>query len=646
MVFQVIGFFGAVLVLHVCYNSDKYLPAALGGESANAETEEGRRLSEFPKDLVLDGNDDKYSNSTNKYMLILHAIGTIYMFAGLAVVCDDYFVAALEVMCEKWNISEDVAGATFMAAGGSAPELFTSLIGVFAAESDVGFGTIVGSAVFNVLFVIGLCALFARQALELTWWPLARDCSCYTVGLIVLVLCVSDSKVEWYEAAILLLCYLGYVTIMKFNAQLKAKVAACISCGKVQPEAARLEQKKSDAALQAAAEAMDRSMHKPAASTSPKKEMGSKKISHYLHHTALKAENEAVRFRDFRSAVLRAMMHGHLANLNKKLVTASGGTELERRKSWRYRAAWATAAKAATHQDKTAGEKKQKEGGLAQDSEIGIVHDQVVPVDGSGFVIDDDEITTPDAKEAPSGGEAAASEGSAKGTKMLVIKESDKEEEVPAFMGQEDMDEDDDSLWDVPETLGYKILWALTLPLNFLMWLTIPNCTKEKWESWFIVTFFMSLVWIAGFSYCMVWWASVMGFALGIPDAVMGLTILAGGTSIPDALSSVIVARNGFGDMAVSSSIGSNIFDINVGLPLPWLLKTGIVDSGSHISIGSCGMDILTISLLVMVLFVILSIKFSGWKLNMTLGGIMFLLYLLFVAESLLIAYEIIDIGC
>ena len=54
---------------------------------------------------------------------------------------------------------------------------------------------------------------------------------------------------------------------------------------------------------------------------------------------------------------------------------------------------------------------------------------------------------------------------------------------------------------------------------------------------------------------------------------VMGLTVLAAGTSVPDLLSSVIVARMGAeGDMAVSSYIGSNIFDILVGLPLPWLI--------------------------------------------------------------------------
>ena len=49
----------------------------------------------------------------------------------------------------------------------------------------------------------------------------------------------------------------------------------------------------------------------------------------------------------------------------------------------------------------------------------------------------------------------------------------------------------------------------------------------------------------------------------------MGLTILAAGTSVPDLLTSVAVTKNGEGDMAVSSSIGSNIFDVTMGLPLP-----------------------------------------------------------------------------
>lgn len=95
-------------------------------------------------------------------------------------------------------------GATFMAAGGSAPEFFTSVIGVFIAQNNVGIGTIVGqhlasfwfwliflslilclqinvlndsnsgSATFNILCVLSFCAIFSKGVLHLTWWPLFR----------------------------------------------------------------------------------------------------------------------------------------------------------------------------------------------------------------------------------------------------------------------------------------------------------------------------------------------------------------------------------------------------------------------------------------------------------------------------------------
>lgn len=71
----------------------------------------------------------------------------------------------MEAISERLELSEDVAGATFMAAGSSAPELFISIIGV-SKESDVGVGTIVGSAVFNILIIIALTAALAGQVIE------------------------------------------------------------------------------------------------------------------------------------------------------------------------------------------------------------------------------------------------------------------------------------------------------------------------------------------------------------------------------------------------------------------------------------------------------------------------------------------------
>uniref|UniRef100_A0A1I8J0G1 Na_Ca_ex domain-containing protein n=1 Tax=Macrostomum lignano TaxID=282301 RepID=A0A1I8J0G1_9PLAT len=67
-----------------------------------------------------------------------------------------------------------------------------------------------------------------------------------------------------------------------------------------------------------------------------------------------------------------------------------------------------------------------------------------------------------------------------------------------------------------------------------------------------------------------------MGCLLGIDTFVMSLVVLAAGTSIPDLLSSIIVARDGFGDMAVSNAIGSNVFDIDLGLGLPFLIRAFI----------------------------------------------------------------------
>lgn len=149
--------------------------------------------------------------------IALHVLGLIYMFVALAIVCDEFFVPSLDVIIEKLDIADDVAGATFMAAGGSAPELFTSVIGVFVSFDDVGIGTIVGSAVFNILFVIGMCALFSKTVLTLTWWPLFRDCTFYSISLMALIYFFKDNLIQWWEALILFLVYMGYVSFMKWN---------------------------------------------------------------------------------------------------------------------------------------------------------------------------------------------------------------------------------------------------------------------------------------------------------------------------------------------------------------------------------------------------------------------------------------------
>ena len=116
-------------------------------------------------------------------------------------------------------------------------------------------------------------------------------------------------------------------------------------------------------------------------------------------------------------------------------------------------------------------------------------------------------------------------------------------------------------------------------------------------------------------------------------------SILAAGTSVPDLLSSVIVAQQGQGDMAVSSSIGSNIFDVAFGLPLPWLVFNIVTMSSDcacqYVVVGAEGLLTSLLILLFMVGAIVVIIHLSGWKMTHGLGYAMFLLYFVYVGVSL-----------
>jgi sodium/potassium/calcium exchanger 4 len=133
------------------------------------------------------------------------------MFLGIAIVCDDFFVASLEQICEVLQLSDDVAGATFMAAGSSAPELASSAMSLINpdAGSEIGVGTIVGSAIFNILIIIGATVISTGKTLQLDWKPVTRDCLFYAAAIGGIVGTFQDGRTSWWEGAIFVACYCG-----------------------------------------------------------------------------------------------------------------------------------------------------------------------------------------------------------------------------------------------------------------------------------------------------------------------------------------------------------------------------------------------------------------------------------------------------
>ncbi|XP_056375980.1 sodium/potassium/calcium exchanger 2 isoform X2 [Hyla sarda] len=555
--------------------------------------------------------------------VVLHIFGMIYMFIALAVVCDEFFVPSLTVITEKLMISDDVAGATFMAAGGSAPELFTSLIGVFISHSNVGIGTIVGSAVFNILFVIGMCALFSKEVLNLTWWPLFRDVSFYILGLIMLISFFLDNFIQWWESLLLLMAYLTYVTFMKYNVQIENWVKRKLNRNKVvkehrdQPnilvlqEEPRSPQEQEVVAMNirqldvnesaGLKETWTETITSPN-KTKPRLQRGGSSAS--LHNSLM------------RNSIFQLMIHT-LDPLSEELGAYG------KLKYYDTMTEEGKFKEKASILHKMAKKKCQVEDSEQLNGAASYVEKNDLPNTSNVEV----EVTPPKESAGPVQNGNVAHNIEAAETQVTATQPPD-EGDHPLSLS-----------W--PTKKRKRAVYLAVLPIVFPLWLTLPDVRNPGSRKFFPVTFFGSITWIAVFSYLMVWWAHQVGETIGITEEIMGLTILAAGTSIPDLITSVIVARKGLGDMAVSSSVGSNIFDITVGLPMPWLLFS-MFNQFRPVMVSSNGLFCAIVLLFIMLLFVILSIALCKWRMNKILGCMMFGLYFVFLIVSVLLENRII----
>ena len=343
------------------------------------------------------------------FILIL---GLLAIFYVLAEICDRYFVNSLEIITERLKISPDVAGATFMAIGSSAPEFFTAVIALnkVGAES-IGAGTIVGSAIFNILVIVGASA--AVSTAFLAWKPVLRDIGFYVAALLVLLFTFSDGVITITETFWYLGLYAMYLIVLK----------------------------------------------------------------HWKHWVPAEPR---------------------LAPETPKIITQPKKPRFLR------------------------------------------FFDQVV---------------------------------------------------------------------------------SLFFP-----------CLKNK-PHLFWVTFLLSVLWIALLSWAMVELAIILAETWHISQAIIALTVLAAGTSIPDLLSSIFASRRGDGDMAISNAVGSNTFDILIGLGLPWCLF--IWFKGSPVVVGTESLMSSMVLLFATVIMLFALIVAQKYKLKQKTGWFLIILYFGYLAYSL-----------
>ncbi|XP_069028000.1 sodium/potassium/calcium exchanger 3-like isoform X1 [Embiotoca jacksoni] len=541
-------------------------------------------ISEFPEDIFT-------LDQRRQGAVLLHVLCAIYMFHALAIVCDVYFVPSLEKISENLQLSQDVAGATFMAAGSSAPELFTSLIGVFITKGDVGVGTIVGSAVFNILVIIGICGIFSGQPISLSWWPLFRDSVFYILSIVVLILVIYDDKVLWWEAIILISMYGIYIIIMKFNRCLRCLVER--HCSRAGPPC--LSSLRRTTAVGNIGDCdNDMVPLKPDSCVVAGQDSGVVMVDELLnlHPHQL----------TFSEASLRLLITPHFPPFTR-LRMAGRMVINERQRLIRARVS-------------------PEEGGASGEEGVGASgpwgRENGTAAEENGQTLEGEKEIGKE-MEGETGGGAQPKE------------EEEQEEEEQEEGGEENAPF---KPFAVPDGWCARVKWLLSWPVSFLLRCTIPDCNLPRWERWYLLTFLSSTLWIALFSYLMVWMVTIISYTLGIPEVIMGITFLAAGTSVPDCMASLIVARQGMGDMAVSNSIGSNIFDVLLGLGFPWALRTLIVSYGSVVMINSRGLVYSVILLLASVILTVLCVHLNRWRLDRRLGLGLIMLYAIFLLCS------------
>lgn len=181
---------------------------------------------------------------------------------------------------------------------------------------------------------------------------------------------------------------------------------------------------------------------------------------------------------------------------------------------------------------------------------------------------------------------------------------------------------------DIDKINRYKFLRMIVRPLNWMMRISYPKI-KYHWA-----IFIISIIWISLLSWLLVESAIHISHALDIPEAIIALTVLAIGTSVPDLISSYLVAKDGKGGMAVSNAIGSNIFDVLIGLGLPWLIALTVF--GRKVEVVKDNLITSVMLLFGSVVLVFLLIALKKWKINKMTGGLLIAVYIGYILWQVL----------
>ncbi|KAG0413653.1 hypothetical protein HPB47_009209 [Ixodes persulcatus] len=518
----------------------------------------------------------------------VHVLAAVYMFLALSIICEDYFVPALEVICDALHIDPDVAGATFMAAASSVPAIAASIIAILVSRGEMGVSTALGSAVLNAAGVISVSALFAGKVVMLHRWPMYRDSVFFLASVVILLVALQDEEISQLESVLLLVTYGVYAVFMGFDAKAEEFFLRHLPFlrDQLEPGPGTTPSALPPATLSVPALVTAQEGGPPGSLKVELAPMDGRRPSHGLVLVPSRRASQAPGQLSLAPGLLQNLRADASARAHSLDVTGLRQNQLAARRR-----------------------------SLAADP-----NRRRISLISLRSTCSDQIRRESEAKDMATLSEAQAS----------ALEEVARRAGVPISSP---------SSLRPPQGALSRLLWLLLLPLTVLLHFTVPDCKQDRWRKWFAVTFVVSTLHISVLSYLLVWTITIIGFTLRIADTVMGLTFLSIGVTLPDVIASLLVVRRGFGDMAVCNALGSNIFEILVGLGLPWFLKTVLISPGSPAMVEGKGLAYSTACLLSTIVFLLVLTHLNKWKMNKLYGAILMAWYLVFMTVACL--YEL-----
>ena len=159
--------------------------------------------------LVFDARKKRDEGDEVKAMSPLKS--TIYIVGGLAaiIIGGDLVVDSACDIAAAFGMSEALIGLTIVAAGTSLPELVTSIVAAKKGDSGLALGNVVGSNIFNILFILGSAS--ALSTINVAPELFIDTAILIGVTLMMYFLCRSKDKTSRGEGALCVLVYAAYM---------------------------------------------------------------------------------------------------------------------------------------------------------------------------------------------------------------------------------------------------------------------------------------------------------------------------------------------------------------------------------------------------------------------------------------------------